>query len=345
MLNYQIHRKIADIKWVNIFSPWSRQRAYLSVLFWFVLIYPLCCVCQIAPLFFFVTGQWIFLSFYAAWYYYDRNTPKRGGYRDNWFRRWRLHKWFADYFPIRLHKTAELDEKQNYLFGYHPHGIIGIGAWSCFGVNGCNVSKIFKGIRFSVCTLPGNFTAMIRREIFLSIGLIESSKESIEYVLNSEEKGRAVVIVIGGAAEALNAHPGMHTLTLANRKGFVREALKTGAHLVPVYAFGENDVYKQIDNPVGSVLRQVQEWGKSKTGISIPLIYGRGYFQMALGLLPINTPVNVVVGKPIALEKVENPEQSLVDEIHQRYMMELQELFEEHKEKYGVAKDVKLIFE
>lgn len=186
---------------------------------------------------------------------------------------------------------------------------------------------------------------MIRREILLSIGLIESSKESIEYVLNDDKKGRAVVIVIGGAAEALDAHPGKHTLTLANRKGFVREALKTGAHLVPVYAFGENDVYKQIDNPEGSVLRKMQEWGKKKTGISLPLIYGRGYFQMALGLLPINTPVNVVVGAPIEVQKTLEPSKEVVDQIHGIYMEKLSELFDNNKQRFGVDKDVKLIFQ
>lgn len=164
-------------------------------------------------------------------------------------------------------------------------------------------------------------------------------------MLNSEEKGRAVVIVVGGAAEALEAHPGKHTLTLANRKGFVREAVKTGAHLVPVYAFGENDIYKQIDNPEGSKLRKIQEWGKKKMGISLPLIYGRGYFQMALGLLPMSRAVNVVVGAPIQVEKELDPSKEVIDEIHGVYMEKLAELFEEHKAKFGVSKDTRLVFQ
>lgn len=52
--------------------------------------------------------------------------------------------------------------------------------------------------------------------------------------------------VSGGAEEALDAHPGYHTLTLKSRRGFIREALKTGAHLVPVYSFGENEVFEQV---------------------------------------------------------------------------------------------------
>lgn len=68
----------------------------------------------------------------------------------------------------------------------------------------------------------------------------------------------AVVIVPGGAAEALHARPGNFTLVLKNRKGFVRLALQHGADLVPAYSFGENDLYQQMDNPEGSKLRKFQ---------------------------------------------------------------------------------------
>ncbi|CAB3398361.1 unnamed protein product [Caenorhabditis bovis] len=345
MFNYRFATQLTNIKWVNVFSPWDRQKAYFAVLLWFVLIYPICCLVQFLPFLLFFTDQWIALALYGAWYYYDRETPRTGGYRSLWFRQLQIHKWFANYFPVRVHKTAELPPNKNYLLGYHPHGIIGIGAWSSFGFNGCGAFELFNGIRFNVCTLPGNFTAMIRREVLLSIGLVESSKESIEHILDSDEKGRALVIVVGGAAEALDAHPGKHTLTLANRKGFVREALKTGAQLVPVYAFGENNVYKQVDNPEGSFLRKFQEWGKSKTGISLPLIYGRGYFQMGLGFLPLNKPVNVVVGAPLEVTKSTNPTQEEIDELHRKYMKALSELFDEHKLRFGVDEHVKLIFQ
>ena len=40
--------------------------------------------------------------------------------------------------------------------------------------------------------------------------------------------GRAAVIVVGGAAEALDARPGTYDLTLKERKGFVKIALTTG---------------------------------------------------------------------------------------------------------------------
>ena len=51
---------------------------------------------------------------------------------------------------------------------------------------------------------------------------------------------------LGGAAEALDSHPGKHMLTLKYRKGFARIALETGAQLVPVYSFGETELFEQV---------------------------------------------------------------------------------------------------
>ena len=53
------------------------------------------------------------------------------------------------------------------------------------------------------------------------------SKRSIRNFLQSGP-GRAMVIVIGGAAESLDARPGTYDLTLRERKGFVKLALTTG---------------------------------------------------------------------------------------------------------------------
>ena len=54
------------------------------------------------------------------------------------------------------------------------------------------------------------------------------SKESIEWILTKQGTGNAVIIVVGGAEEALFASPGNYTLKLKSRKGFVKMAIKTG---------------------------------------------------------------------------------------------------------------------
>jgi hypothetical protein len=58
-----------------------------------------------------------------------------------------------------------------------------------------------------------------------------------------------VTVVVGGAEESTIASPGGIDLVLEKRKGFVREAIMSGASLVPVLAFGENDLYATFKYP------------------------------------------------------------------------------------------------
>lgn len=63
---------------------------------------------------------------------------------------------------------------------------------------------------------------------FCFSGICPVNQNSIDYLLSSNGTGNAVVIVIGGAAESLDCAPGMNSVTLKKRKGFVKLALKQG---------------------------------------------------------------------------------------------------------------------
>ena len=66
------------------------------------------------------------------------------------------------------------------------------------------------------------------------------------------------------------------------------------ASLVPVFSFGENDLYNQYPNPEGSYVRKVQTKMKEIATFSPPLFHGRGIFQYTFGLVPFRKPVNTV---------------------------------------------------
>jgi len=63
---------------------------------------------------------------------------------------------------------------------------------------------------------------------------------------------------------------------LAKRKGFVRIALQTGAKLVPVIGFGENDLY-DVKEP-GPMRLWLQRWAKTLFGFTLPNPVGLGLF-------------------------------------------------------------------
>lgn len=64
--------------------------------------------------------------------------------------------------------------------------------------------------------------------VLCSLGLCPVTRRAIGYLLSQNGSGNAVAIVIGGAAESLSCQPGVTTLILKNRKGFVRMALQHG---------------------------------------------------------------------------------------------------------------------
>ena len=100
----------------------------------------------------------------------------------------------------------------------------------------------------------------------------------------------------GGAKESLEAHPGLMKLYLAKRKGFVKVALENGATLVPVFGFGENELFDQVANPHGSIVRKIQNQLQQRMGFAIPLFHGRGVFQYNIGLLPKRIPIGLCRG-------------------------------------------------
>lgn len=64
--------------------------------------------------------------------------------------------------------------------------------------------------------------------LLLPTGLCPVSRQSLDFILSQPQLGQAVVIMVGGAHEALYSVPGEHCLTLQKRKGFVRLALRHG---------------------------------------------------------------------------------------------------------------------
>jgi 2-acylglycerol O-acyltransferase 2 len=136
--------------------------------------------------------------------------------------------------------------------------------------------------------------------------------------------GRAITIVIGGATESLDAQPNTLRLVLQRRKGFVKMAIRTGADLVPVLGFGENDLYEQF---------------QADSHPKIHTFHARGVFNYDVGLMPYRRPVNIVVGRPVRVMKNERPEQADIDRVHEEYVKELERIWELWKDEF--AKDRK----
>lgn len=279
-----------------------------------------------------------FLGYLSWLFMVDTHAPSSGKRFLPWTRRMPFWNTLADYFPVRLHKTCDLDPTGNYLFGYHPHGIIGVGALITFATNATGFEQAFPGLDLRLLTLAINFYFPFTREVLMALGINSVTKRSVVTNL-TRCPGACVAIVVGGAAEALDARPGWATLTLARRKGFVKMALKTGASLVPVFAFGENDIFDQVANPTGGGVRRFQLWCKHLIGVTPPLLYGRnlsgGIWRRMTGgkhgVMPKRESIEVVVGAPIRVPKIADPTNAQIDEYHALYVSALKDLYDTHR--------------
>ncbi|KAL2159219.1 hypothetical protein VTH06DRAFT_2651 [Thermothelomyces fergusii] len=262
--------------------------------------------------------------------------------RSERFRRLRVWKFFADYFPAALHKTHDLPPTRKYIFGYHPHGIISHGAFAAFATEALGFSEKFPGITNSLLTLDSNFRIPLYRDYILALGLQSVSKESITAILTTggldgDGMGRAVTIVVGGARESLEAHPGTMRLVLAQRKGFVKMAMRTGADLVPVLAFGENELYDQLSARQHPWLHRLQMWVLRTLKFTLPFLHGRGIFNYDVGLMPYRRPLNIVVGRPIPVRKVgagEKMDAGEVERLHAEYVAELKTMWDRYRDTF-----------
>ncbi|XP_074633630.1 2-acylglycerol O-acyltransferase 1-like [Acropora palmata] len=297
-------------------------------------------------------NQWLlaFIILYVTWMFIDWRTPHRGGRKIGLdiigasF----LFRSLKDYFPITLTKTTDLDPKRNYIFGYHPHGVLPDGLVISFGTNLLGFQEMFPGITPHLGAHSLILKAPIIREIALWLRVVDVGLESCRYVLTKMGPGNSVAINIGGAAELLDSCHKDYILTLKRRKKFVKMALETGSPLVPIFGFGQHDKFLQpsftnfewLGSYKSTNRTFVEKWLK---------IFAKGnvipFCGKCIPYLPNDKPVAVVVGTPIHVQRVESPNDEQIEQLHNKYVEGLKQLFEVNRDKYGVPRDTKLIIQ
>ncbi|PBP22663.1 diacylglycerol O-acyltransferase 2A [Diplocarpon rosae] len=347
------------IRWAPMNVPLQRRLQTLVVL-WHTLCIALC-----VSAFFFLCAIPLFWPLLIPYMIYcmssKASTSGTLSHRSEILRSSPVWSLFASYFPARLHRTQELPPTRKYIFGYHPHGIISLGAFAAFATESLGFGQLFPGIKNTLLTLDSNFRIPIYRDYALAMGIASVSRESCENLLSKggpnkvwqfefkslvifltsfkEGMGRGITIVIGGARESLDAQPHQLRLVLKRRKGFVKMAIRTGADLVPVLAFGENDLYDQLQPDSHPKIHNFQLLVKKLLGFTIPLFHARGIFNYDVGLMPYRRPLDIVVGRPIRVVQSSQPQQEDIDRVHEEYVQELEAIWHTWKDIF--AKDRK----
>lgn len=167
--------KIFGIEFAPLLIPFERRLQTLAV-FYYCTNFIFFGIFMLAFLIYLLfTRYYFFTLMYLAWFVYDHKKCCQGGRRCEWYRKCQIWKYFTNYFPVTMIKTAELDPNKNYILGYHPHGIMCYGAFSCFATEGTDFSQKFPGIVPRILTLEGQFRFPFHREHAMSTGTIFKS--------------------------------------------------------------------------------------------------------------------------------------------------------------------------
>jgi 2-acylglycerol O-acyltransferase 2 len=156
--------------------------------------------------------------------------------------------------------------REGTMFGFHPHGISGVG----FGLNGC-FSKKFRELagldtRFLIDKVLRSDNPFFKLICDLHGGIDVLTKETF---LDNMANNRNFAFVPGGFQDATVASFGLERTAMRKRTGFIKYALEHGYKVTPVYTFGESETYYTF-----SRLLDFRLWLNQQLGIPAAFLFG-----------------------------------------------------------------------
>ena len=198
-------------------------------------------------------------------------------------------------------------------YAVHPHGAFCLG-WSMLftsprmlSVKFCFSPVLYISPFFRLwCRLTGNPGRADKKS------MISYMKKKIDIALPP-----------GGFEEATLTSINHDRAYIKKRLGFIKLALQHGYDVVPVYSFGENLTYWNIQG--------FWKFRLKLNNLGLPAILVVG--NPLCPILPKrhNLGLYVACGEPLVLPTIENPSREEVKLYHDKYVAALLRLFEEHK--------------
>jgi 2-acylglycerol O-acyltransferase 2 len=235
-----------------------------------------------------------------AWSWFILHNPLWPGWRQ--------------YFGFQVYKRAGADwpADQRYLLVEEPHGYFPMGQWLSQSVS----AQLFPGLR---CVKGGGASVLTHiplvRHVYGWMGIISAGRQSLAHAF---QQGYNVCIIPGGIAEMFLVSPNEENLFLQRRRGFIKLALQTGAALVPIYHLGNTVLFSQPRSGAWHYLARLSR------ALRISLIVIKGRFGLPL---PYQERIVMLIGEPIPTVQTENPSSDVIEELHAKFMAEMESLY------------------
>src|SRR4051794_4350376 len=190
------------------------------------------------------------------------------------------------YFRVETTGWERVPDETSLLIGVHSGGTLTMDAWTLVHAwqRHFNGERMLHGTAHDVLlTLPG------LGDYFRASGVISASRESIGRAL---DEGRDVIVWPGGEKDAMRSWRRRDVAELGGRKGFVRQAIRSGVPILPVATVGGHDTVFILSEGqwLANALDRFTGLKKTLRAANLPVISGFP-FPLALEVLPAHIPL------------------------------------------------------
>jgi 2-acylglycerol O-acyltransferase 2 len=236
------------------------------------------------------------------------------------FRRGIAGQLFQSIFKCRLVPTSKIESQC--IMAVHPHGIIPFASIVNLASDVTGFAALYPALaeKRVVIAATSCFLVPGYRDLLVTSGVLDCSRFNAEQCL---QKGWTVIVIPGGAREALYSNPDVDWLDLKRKLGFVRLAMRYGVDLVPCYSFNEVDYLTQVPfYSVPAFFQSLRRLFQRTFGLSLPFLYH-------IDLPPSSeNGIVTVIGAPISVPHITDPTDDEVRQVLTKYIAELQKLYQ-----------------
>jgi 1-acyl-sn-glycerol-3-phosphate acyltransferase len=190
------------------------------------------------------------------------------------------------YFRLEISGWERLPEQTSLLIGNHSGGSLTMDAWTFvadwwrrFGKE-----RILHGTAHDVLmATPG------LGDYFRQVGVIPASRQGVGAALSA---GQDVIIWPGGEEDSMRSWRKRDQAVLAGRKGFVRQAIRSGVPIVPVASVGGHDTAFVLSEGrwLANGLDRFTGLKKKLRGTTLPIMLGFP-FGLTIETIPTHLPL------------------------------------------------------
>jgi 1-acyl-sn-glycerol-3-phosphate acyltransferase len=194
-----------------------------------------------------------------------------------------LDRW---YFRLEIDGRENVPDRTSLVVGVQSGGALTMDAWTL--VNAWH--NHFEGGR----TLHGTAHDVLMAapglgDYFRAVGVIAANRTSVGAAL---DQGEDVVVWPGGEVDAMRSWRKRDVATRGGRKGFVKQAIRSGVPIVPVATVGGHDTVFVLSEGkwLANAVDRVTGLKSTLRGANLPIIAGFP-FPLAVEILPAHVPL------------------------------------------------------